>query len=52
MQAQVVDHKAAVALFEQEANSGQDPLLKRYAQTYLPMLQHHLQMAESIKLSS
>jgi putative membrane protein len=51
MQAQVADHKTAVALFQQEANSGQDPLLKRYAQTYLPMLQHHLQMAESIKLS-
>lgn len=52
VQGQVADHRTTVALFQQEANSGQDPQLKQYAQKYLPILQHHLQMAESIKLSS
>ena len=52
MQGQVADHKATVALFQQEASSGQDPQLKAFAQKYLPTLQHHLQMAQSIKTSS
>lgn len=47
MKGQVTDHKTTVALFKQEANSGRDPQLRAYAQKYLPILQHHLQMAES-----
>jgi putative membrane protein len=49
MQGQVSDHRATVALFQQEAGSGQDPQLKAFAQKQLPILQHHLQMAEGIK---
>ncbi len=52
MQGQVTDHETTVALFQQEASSGQDPQLKAFAQKYLPILQHHLQMAQSIKTSS
>ena len=48
MKDQVADHKTAVALFRREASSGRDPQLKAYAQKYLPVLQHHLQMAETI----
>jgi putative membrane protein len=48
MQGQLADHKETVALFQKEASSGQDPQLKGFAQKYLPILQHHLEMAESI----
>jgi len=49
MQGQVADHKETVALFQKEASSGQDPQLKGFARKYLPILQHHLEMAESIQ---
>jgi len=46
----VQDHEKDVAEFRQEANSGKDPALKAFAQKYLPVLQHHLQMAQAMKL--
>jgi putative membrane protein len=42
------DHKAAVALFEKEATSGQDAELKSFANDTLPTLKHHLEMATSL----
>lgn len=48
MQDMVQDHQKDVAEFRQEANSGKDPALKAFAQKYLPVLQQHLQMAESV----
>jgi putative membrane protein len=44
----VQDHQKDVAEFEREANTGQDPALKAFAQKYLPVLQRHLQMAQQI----
>jgi putative membrane protein len=44
----VQDHQKDVADFQKEASSGQDPALKAFAQKYLPVLQHHLQMAQQI----
>jgi putative membrane protein len=44
----VQDHQQDVADFQKEAGSGQDPALKAFAQKYLPVLQHHLQMAQQI----
>jgi len=44
----VQDHQKDVADFQKEARSGQDPVLKAFAQKYLPVLQHHLQMAQQI----
>ncbi len=44
----VQDHQQDVAEFQKEATSGQDPALKGFAQKYLPVLQHHLQMAQQI----
>ncbi len=41
-------HQRTVALFRKEANSGQDPALKDFAQKTLPMLQQHLQMAQTL----
>ena len=49
MQNQVSDHEKDVTLFRKEADSGQDPQLKAFAQKYLPTIQEHLQMAKSIK---
>ena len=44
----VQDHKQDIADFQKEANSGQDPALKGFAQKYLPVLQQHLQMAQQL----
>jgi putative membrane protein len=48
MQDMVQDHKEDVADFRKEAQHGQDPQLKAFAAKYLPVLEKHLQMAQSI----
>ena len=45
----VQDHEKDVAEFQQEANSGKNSALKAFAQKYLPVVQHHLQMAQAVK---
>jgi putative membrane protein len=45
---QVKAHEEAIALFESEANGGQDPRMKRFARETLPTLQHHLREAQAI----
>jgi putative membrane protein len=40
-------HVAAIALFKQEAANGQNPALKTFAQTSLPVLTHHLTVLEN-----
>jgi putative membrane protein len=40
-------HVKAIALFKQEAASGQNPALKTFAQTSLPVLAHHLAVLEN-----
>jgi len=44
----VRDHQQDVREFRQEANNGQDPDVKQFAQQTLPTLQEHLKQAESI----
>ena len=48
MRDMVQDHQTDIQEFQQEANSGQDPALRMFAQQTLPILQQHLQMAQSI----
>ena len=45
---EVSDHEQDIALFRKEANSGQDPSLKAFAQKTLPILQQHLQLAQAL----
>jgi len=45
---QVSAHKDAVSLFERYAKGGDDAKLKDWAGKTLPVLQHHLQMAEKM----
>ena len=48
MQSMVQDHEWDVADFQKEAQSGSDSGLKAFAQKFLPVLQQHLQMAQSV----
>jgi putative membrane protein len=45
----VKDHQQDVADYQQEASAGADPALKGFAQKYLPILKHHLEMAQAIE---
>ena len=47
-QEELRDHQEDVALFQKEALSGQEPALRGFAQKTLPVLQEHLQMAQSL----
>lgn len=47
MKDMVQDHQTDVADFRREAETGRDPQLKAFAQKYLPVLEQHLQMAET-----
>jgi putative membrane protein len=44
----VKDHKADIAAFEKEVNSGTDPDAKAVAQKALPIIRDHLQMAQQL----
>ena len=44
----VEDHQKDIAEFQKEATSGEDPALKAFAEKYLPVLQHHLQLAQTL----
>jgi putative membrane protein len=43
----VQDHQKDVADFRKESESGQDPELKAFAAKYLPVIEQHLQMAQT-----
>lgn len=47
MKAMVKDHQEDVKEFQKESTNGQDPAIKGFASQTLPILQSHLQMAQS-----
>jgi putative membrane protein len=47
-EAGIKDHKAAYALFSNEAKKGKDPELRAFAQKTLPDIQEHLKMAQDL----
>jgi putative membrane protein len=48
MNAQVMDHQKTRTIFQNEINNGSQPAVKTYANNYLPHIQTHLSMADSI----
>jgi putative membrane protein len=48
MQDQIKNHQEAIQLFQAEAQTGQDPRLRKYASDTLPMLYRNLQQAQAI----
>lgn len=46
---EIKDHRKDIGEFQKEAQSGSDPALKAFAEKTLPVLQKHLQMAQSLK---
>ncbi|MES2704199.1 MAG: DUF4142 domain-containing protein [Bacteroidota bacterium] len=48
MRTQVTDHAATIALMQNEISNGKDAGVKGYASKYLPHVQHHKHLADSI----
>jgi len=47
MKDMVSDHRQDIDEFKKEAQSGQDPAVKNFAQKYVPVLEQHLTLAEA-----
>jgi putative membrane protein len=45
-QAQVTDHEKTMPIFQTEARDGQNPMIKNFAQSMIPVLQEHLAEAK------
>jgi putative membrane protein len=52
LQTEVEDHQKTIALFEQEAQSGQQPELKAFAEQLTPVLEQHLAAAQQLQTMS
>jgi len=50
MTKQVMDHQMTIQLFQNEIANGSDQSVKAYAQKYLPKIQMHHHMADSISM--
>jgi putative membrane protein len=49
MDEMVKDHEKDVELFEQQADSGEDPDLRAFAEETLPTLREHLELAKEVQ---
>lgn len=52
IQQMISGHKQAVAMFQNEIEHGQDPAIKSAAQSALPVIQQHLQLAQNLGAKS
>jgi putative membrane protein len=49
MDEMVKDHEKDIELFEQQAESGEDPDLRTFAEEALPTLREHLELAKQVR---
>jgi len=47
--AQVMDHQKVINVFQNEINAGNNQSVRAYANKYLPHIQMHLRMADSLQ---
>lgn len=48
MNMMIASHEQTIGLFQTESNKGQDAELKKWADSKIPALKHHLEMAEQL----
>jgi putative membrane protein len=48
MNMMIASHEETIGLFQTESNKGQDPDLKKWADSKIPALKHHLEMAKGL----
>ena len=48
VQHMVQDHEKAIPVFEKQARQGHNPMLKRYAEDLIPVLEQHLIQAKEL----
>jgi putative membrane protein len=48
MNMMLLSHEQTINLFQTEANKGEDPEIKKWAEQKVPALKHHLQMANAL----
>jgi putative membrane protein len=48
VQQQIADHEVSMVLFQNAANTSQDPQLRAFAQKYAPIIQRHYSMLRSM----
>lgn len=48
MNMMIASHEQTIGLFQTESNKGQDPELKKWADSKVPALKHHLEMAKKL----
>ncbi|MCF2446723.1 DUF4142 domain-containing protein [Dyadobacter sp. CY345] len=48
MNMMIASHEETIGLFQKESTSGQDPDIKKWADSKIPALKHHLEMAKAL----
>jgi putative membrane protein len=48
MNMMIASHEQTIGLFQGQSNKGKDPALKKWADSKVPALKHHLEMAEGL----
>jgi putative membrane protein len=48
MNMMIASHEQTIGLFQGQSNKGKDPALKKWADSKVPALKHHLEMAKGL----